>query len=347
MFDSGPRRDHSRDQSPLIFDELRAGDKIGPYTAKSFLARGAFTLIALGTDQQGNNVALKFSDVAGGGKYVTRMLDVTFHRQPNAISPDEIPAEAVFIIPGSNGQPGECFINFLDRNEIHNLLKLEHKILRKAEHPIMIKALTEEPLTFNGGPVIAMEYAKGETLREKIRKLETAHISLFDQISWFVKIVDALIQLRDSGQMDAHRDLKPENIIITPDNKVRVIDPSPHPDSFNGCFTTTPCFNPLFHRDSKADVTAIGIMLYEILTGILPFDEVPYRNLTDAPIDLSDTSKLDLVFYLSYTPIRDLNPIAPEMLERIVRRCILEQDYGLNALSSDLKNFLASKKTNR
>lgn len=346
MLHSGPNGDRSRNQAPLIFGQhfgdLRAGDKIGPYTVKSFLARGAFALIARGTDEEGNNVALKFGGLAGGGRHVTRMEHVSSHRRRDEISPDETPAEAVFIIAPKNGMPGRCTIDFLEQYRIYDLLRLEHEILRKAEHPIMIKALTDEPLTFNGGPVIAMEFARGQTLREKIRKLETVNTSLFDQIAWFAEIVDALIKLRNSGQMDAHRDLKPENIIITPSGNVKIIDPSPHPDSFNGCFTTTPWFNPLFHRDSKADVTAIGIMLYELLTGMFPFDEAPYSNLTDVPINLNDTLQLGLIYYLSYTPIRDLNPTAPEMLVRIVRRCILEQDYGLNELSSDLKKFLAS-----
>jgi serine/threonine protein kinase len=41
--------------------------------------------------------------------------------------------------------------------------------------------------------------------------------------------------------------------------------------------TTTPHYNPLLLTDSKADVMAIGIMIYEILTGTLPFDDVPWE----------------------------------------------------------------------
>ena len=44
-----------------------------------------------------------------------------------------------------------------------------------------------------------------------------------------------------------------------------------------GMISTTPHYNPLLLQQSKADVMGIGVMLYEILTGTLPFDEVPWE----------------------------------------------------------------------
>ena len=54
-----------------------------------------------------------------------------------------------------------------------------------------------------------------------------------------------------------------------------MIDPALR--GMQGVITTTPHYNPLLLQDTKADVTGIGVMLYEILTGTLPFDDVPWQ----------------------------------------------------------------------
>jgi hypothetical protein len=76
--------------------KLEAGECIGSYRVLQFLARGGFALIYLAEDTDGRKVVLKIGDVAGGGRYVTRFLEITNERRPEGISPDETPAEAVF-----------------------------------------------------------------------------------------------------------------------------------------------------------------------------------------------------------------------------------------------------------
>ena len=76
--------------------KLEAGERIGSYRVLEFLARGGFALVYLAEDQAGRKVALKVGDVAGGGRYVTRFLEITGQRRPEGISPDETPAEAIF-----------------------------------------------------------------------------------------------------------------------------------------------------------------------------------------------------------------------------------------------------------
>jgi serine/threonine protein kinase len=57
--------------------KLVAGEYIGSYRVREFLARGGFGLVYLATDSKGELVALKLGDIAGGGRYVTRFMDVT------------------------------------------------------------------------------------------------------------------------------------------------------------------------------------------------------------------------------------------------------------------------------
>ena len=106
----------------------------------------------------------------------------------------------------------------------------------------------------------------------------------------------------------------------------------------NRIVTTTPHYNPLLLGDAKADVMAIGIMIYEILTGTLPFDEVPWEYA--ATKSGGETVRLSLSYFYSYCPPQMLNPKTPPELERIVYRCITVPGYGLQELRADLEEFI-------
>jgi serine/threonine protein kinase len=103
--------------------------------------------------------------------------------------------------------------------------------------------------------------------------------------------------------------------------------------------TTTPHYNPMLLTDSKADVMAIGIMIYEILTGTLPFDEVPWEFAGQR--SGGETMRLSLSYFFSYCPPHTLNPKAPEELSRIIYKCITVPAYGLTDLRDDLEAFIA------
>jgi serine/threonine protein kinase len=303
--------------------KLEAGECIGSYRVLEFLARGGFALVYLAEDAEGRKVALKIGDVAGGGRYVTRFLEITNQRRPEGISPDETPAEAIFF-----RQDG-VRIDFLDVHEIDDLLRSEAEILNTVKNPNMIQL--RECFTHEGRPVIALEFARGKTLREKIRGLEGI------RLNWFLTVVRTLQKLHKTGQLAYHGDLKPENILIKPSGSVVMIDPAMRVDE-RGVITTTPHYNPLLLRDSKADVMGVGVMLYEILTGVLPFDEVPWTYAGRE--QGGEVERMSLSYFLSYPPPRDLNPNTPEPLAKIVYRCLTVQDYGLAELEKDLVDFL-------
>jgi len=303
--------------------KLEAGERIGSYRVLEFLARGGFSLVYLAEDSEGRKVALKIGDVAGGGRYVTRFLEITNQRRPEGISPDETPAEAIFF-----RQDG-VRIDFLDVHEIDDLLRNEASLLGDVKNPNLVQL--RECFSHEGRPVLAMEFARGKTLREKIRALEGI------RLNWFLTIVRTLQKLNKAGQLGYHGDLKPENIVIKPSGSVLMLDPAMRIDE-RGVITTTPHYNPLLLRDSKADVMGIGIMLYEILTGVLPFDEVPWQYAGRE--QGGEVERMSLSYFLSYPPPKDLNPNTPDALARIVYRCLTIPDYGLGELEKDLVDFL-------
>lgn len=305
--------------------KLAVGEIVQGYRITRFLGRGGFASVYLAQHEEtGNKVALKVGAAAGGGRQVTRLLEVTSRRTPEGISPDELPAEAVFF------EPRGVRIDLFDEQEVHAMLRAEGDLLAACQHDNVVTLL--DRLTVDGNPVLVMEYVRGKTLREKIRSLEGIHLN------WFLAVVRALLATKQSGALDYHGDLKPENLIVKPSGKVVILDPAMRLPE-RRIVTTTPHYNPMLLTDSKADVMAIGIMIYEILTGTLPFDEVPWEFAGQQ--SGGETQRLSLSYFFSYSPPHVLNPKTPEELERIIYRCITVPTYGLDELKTDLETFIS------
>jgi serine/threonine-protein kinase len=305
--------------------KLAVGEIVQGYRIDRFLGRGGFASVYLAQHEEtGEKVAIKVGQASGGGRQVTRLLEVTSRRTPDGISPDELPAEGVFF-----EQQG-VRIDLFDEQEIRQLLLAEGELLAHAKHENLVGL--RERLTIDGNPVLVMDYVRGKTLREKIRSLEGIHLN------WFLALTRALLALKDQGAMSYHGDLKPENIIVKPSGKVVMLDPALRAGE-QRVVTTTPHYNPLLLTDSKADVMAIGIMIYEILTGTLPFDDVPWEFAGQR--SGGETVRLSLSYFFSYCPPHTLNPKTPEELERIIYRAITVPSYGLPELKNDLEAFIA------
>jgi len=305
--------------------KLAVGEVVQGYRITRFLGRGGFASVFLAQNEEtGNKVALKVGGAAGGGRQVTRLLEVTSRRTPEGISPDELPAEGVFF------EPRGVRIDLFDEQEVQTMLRAEGDLLANCHHENMVSV--QDRLIIDGNPVLVLEYVRGKTLREKIRSLEGIHLN------WFLAIARALLATKEAGTLDYHGDLKPENIIVKPSGKVVILDPAMRLAD-RAVVTTTPHYNPLLLRDSKADVMAIGIMIYEILTGTLPFDEVPWEFAGRQ--SGGETQRLSMSYFFSYSPPHVLNPKTPKELERIIYRCITVSSYGLEELKTDLETFIS------
>jgi serine/threonine protein kinase len=302
---------------------LAAGEYLGSYRVQEFIARGGFALAYLAEDKNGEKVVLKLGDVAGGGRYVTRFLEVTNERRPEGISPDETPAEAIFF------RKEGARIDFLDAHEIDEMVRSEGELLSRVRHQNLVGV--RDTFTHEGRSVVVLDYVRGKTLREKIRALEGI------RLNWFLTVVRALAKLNRSGELAYHGDLKPENLIVKPSGSVLMVDPALRATE-RGVITTTPHYNPLLLQSSKADVMGIGVMLYEILTGVLPFDSVPWSYAGRE--QGGEVERLSLSYFLSYPPPRDLNPNTPEPLSKMIYRCLTVSEYGLADLERDLVDFL-------
>lgn len=190
---------------------------------------------------------------------------------------------------------------------------------------------------------LIMEYVEGRSLKDLIS--ERAPLPPLEAIDIALQICDALEHAHENGVI--HRDIKPHNILITRNGRVKVTDfgiaqaVSEVTMSQSGnMIGSVHYLAPEQARGgvvgATADIYSLGIVLYEMLTGVLPFQgetpvAVAIKHLQESP-----------------RPLRDLNPNVPPALERIVMRS-LEKDPSRRypsaaALRSDLravKNALA------
>ena len=305
---------------------ISSGQSLGAYRILNFLGRGAFAQVFLAESLSGQLVALKMGDESGGGSYLPRFSEVTSEKNPSGVSPDEVPAEALFMDP-SEGAKAEL----LACHEVDALLLKEAEILKSANGIGFPKLI--ELFEVNSRPILVMEYIEGLTLREKIRSMDGI------KLGWLVEVARILEDLYSLGWA-CHGDIKPENIIVTLDERIVLLDPMPSA-SRAGEVLATPWYNPFLRHDAKGDSQALAIMLYELLCGGLPFEQAPfkYAGMSDACIDREDYENY-LSMYLSYPCPRDLNPHAPREMERVIYQSLCDESYSVSDFREDMEDFL-------
>jgi len=175
---------------------------------------------------------------------------------------------------------------------------------------------------FHRTPVLAfvtMELIDGETLRSVLHRRGT--IGLEEGIGIARQVCAALGEAHKQGVV--HRDLKPENIMLTRLGTVKVMDfgIARSVDTVN-TFTSGTLGTPGYMSpeqvegrpvDARTDIYALGLILYEVFTGVVAF-------AADTPIAL-------VWKQVNETPVhpRELEPSLPPVLEKAVLTC-LEKD---------------------
>lgn len=126
---------------------------------------------------------------------------------------------------------------------------------------------------------IVMEYISGKTLKEYIK--ENEKINYREAINIANQIANALEHAHKNGVI--HRDIKPHNILVTEDKIIKVTDFGIARASNSGTIANTGSvmgsvhyFSPEQARggytDHRTDIYSLGVVMYEMLTGSLPYD---------------------------------------------------------------------------
>ncbi|NLJ58605.1 MAG: Stk1 family PASTA domain-containing Ser/Thr kinase [Tissierellia bacterium] len=150
---------------------------------------------------------------------------------------------------------------------------------------------------------IVMEYVKGETLKNYIKRKGKLHEREAIKIS--KEVAEALKHAHANNIV--HRDIKPHNILLTEDGTAKVTDfgiarasTSSTINNTSNVIGSVHYFSPEQARggyvDEKSDIYSLGIVMYEMITGVLPFDadnhiSVAMKQIQEKPIQPSKKVK--------------------------------------------------------
>jgi serine/threonine-protein kinase len=210
----------------------------------------------------------------------------------------------------------------------------EQAICQKLDHPAVVKAFEDEG---RSQLYIVMELAEGKLLRQVLRDQKPLPVERAVRIT--LAICEALEYIH--GQRVVHRDLKPENIMVDAEDRIKLIDFGIAGESgarrltfgkLSNVMGTPDYISPEQVKgkrgDARSDVYALGIVLYEMLTGRIPFPgKNPFvsmhNRLVNHPI-----------------PPREINPdITPE-LQEIIYRALERNPRNRYSSASEFANDL-------
>jgi len=192
-------------------------------------------------------------------------------------------------------------------NELKMARKISHKNVCRMYH------LSEE----SGTHYITMEYVPGETLKGMIRM--TKQLSVGTAVSIAKQICEGLNEAHKLGVV--HRDLKPQNIMIDKQGNARIMDfgiarsLESKGTTRPGVMIGTPEYmspeqTEFREVDQRSDIYSLGIILFEMLTGRIPFEG-------ETPISIAMKHKSEK----PPDPAK-LNPQIPEDLSQIILTCL-------------------------
>jgi serine/threonine-protein kinase len=237
---------------------------------------------------------------------------------------------------------------FTNRKERLRRFELEARAASATNHPNIITIY--EIGRIDTAHFIATEYVEGQTLR---RLMNARRLELREVLDVAIQIASALSAAHAAGIR--HRDIKPENVMVRPDGLVKVLDfglaKLAEPPTFltNADATTVAEANTAsgmvvgtvqymspeqargLEVDHRTDIFSLGVVLYELTTGRVPFDGGAIIEVMAA------------IAHRAHAPLAQVAPGTPARLEKIINHALRkdrEQRYqSVTELLSELKDF--------
>jgi serine/threonine protein kinase len=206
----------------------------------------------------------------------------------------------------------------------------EPRLLASLGHPNIVTVLTAEKQ--NDIFFIVMEYVEGETLEALLVREGT--LSLVRALDFSCQICNALDHAHRVGIL--HRDIRPGNMLVTPSGLLKVTDFGTSRFLDTAAHGTTIVGSPPWMAPEQfqgralfaSDVYSIGVTMYQMLTGVLPYD-------TPTPRDLERIMSGELVM----AP-RLKNPKVPKAINDIVLKALAPHLTIRYASAADLLNAI-------
>lgn len=222
---------------------------------------------------------------------------------------------------------------FVNDEEFVKKFRRESQAAASLSHPNIVNVYDVGVEEIQGRSIhyIVMEYIKGKTLKEIIR--EKGKLSVDETLDYSMQIAEALEHAHKNHIV--HRDIKPHNIMITDDGRVKVTDfgiaraatTSTVTNSTN-VIGSVHYFSPEQARggytDEKSDIYSLGIVMYEMITG-----KVPYEG--DSPISVALKHIEGEI-----QPPREVDSTVPVGLEKVIMKCVQKNQFDRYKSARDL-----------
>ncbi|MEG1480997.1 Stk1 family PASTA domain-containing Ser/Thr kinase [Clostridium sp.] len=231
---------------------------------------------------------------------------------------------------------------YSDNEEIVKKFKKEATAIAKLSDNNIVNVLdvgTEGDINY-----IVMELVEGKTLKEVIGQFGNLN---YDTA---ITIANQVAKALDCAHRNniIHRDIKPQNILVTEEGLVKVTDFGIAKSSDSATLTNTSTilgsahyFSPEQAKgafiDERTDIYSLGIVMYEMVTGKLPFE-------ADSPVTIALKHLQEEV-----VPPKELNNRVPESLNKVILKC-MEKDadnryQNVKELIADLQKIKANPDT--
>ncbi len=219
------------------------------------------------------------------------------------------------------------------KEEFTNLIA-EPKLLASLDHPNIVQILTvdrAENIFF-----MVMEYVDGRNLAQLIQETP---LTFKEAVEIVIQILSALQYAHDKNVI--HRDLKPGNILLTTERKAKITDfgtaviqAGKNGAGIGGTLYYMAKEQVLGHPAKASDVYSVGVILYEMVTGKLPFyDEVPMVVLNKIlKDDVAEPHKI--------------NANVPKELEAVIMKALQKEVSKRYQTANEMKADLEKLPTN-
>lgn len=192
----------------------------------------------------------------------------------------------------------------------------------------------------DGQPCIIMEYVDGQTLFERIRP--SGPLEIAEAVYIFQSVVEAIAYIHSNGVV--HRDIKSNNIKISSGGDVKLLDfgiakseSSEHLTATGSVIGTLEYLSPEQIMggvaDARSDIWALGVLLYEMVTGRVPFQSPTIGEMC---------RKIEKV---DYTPPSILNPEVPREVVAIITKCLRKNPTDRYRVAQDLLSDIQRLRT--
>jgi beta-lactam-binding protein with PASTA domain len=225
---------------------------------------------------------------------------------------------------------------FAEDDEFRERFRREAQAAAGLAHPNIVGIFDRSE--WDGTPYIAMELVDGRTLKDLVR--ERGPLPPGMAVDLTIQVLRALAYAHRRGIV--HRDVKPQNVILDDEGQAKVADfgiaraGASEMTQTGAIVGTVQYLSPEQAQghpvDARSDLYSVGVMLYELLTGQVPFDaespvSIALKQVSEPPV-----------------PLSQLEPAIPAALEAVVLRA-LEKDPAQRFQTAE--EFIAALEASR